>query len=930
MATPTQVGSAAKVTLPVQGMTCASCTTQIESALRGTAGVQEATVNLLLGNATVTFDGERTSPDALAQVIRDAGYASSGASAGRGALDEQELQDRAQEEEFRELRAKSAVSFGVAVVAMFASMPLMVADASGNGAHGGHGAVADPFMQWAMGWLSTILEGALPWLYALPRAALAWGLLFATLGVMAWAGRHFYTRAWAAFRHHAADMNTLVAVGTGAAFLYSVLATVWPSFFTARGLQPDVYYEAVVFIIALILMGNALEARAKRQTSAALRTLADLRPETARVLRDGAEVEVPVDAVTTGDVVVVRPGERIPVDGEIVSGSSAVDESMLTGESAPVRKEMGSRVIGGTVNRTGAFRYTVTTVGDDSVLSQIVRLMREAQGSRAPIQRLADRISAVFVPVVLQVAIVTFVAWYLGAETAPAVRAFAAAVAVLIIACPCAMGLAVPTALMVATGRGAQAGVLIKGGEALQRAGDVTAVVLDKTGTVTEGRPTVTDVVALGRTEGQLLSLVASLETSSEHPLAEAIVRHANESGLALGAVEAFDSVTGRGAVGIVDGQALAVGNAALMKDYAISVEPLRGEAERLAGEARTPMYVAVNGELAGLVAVADPLRATSLAAIGRMRAMGLHVVMLTGDNERTARAVAASAGIDDVVAGVLPEGKVAEIRRLQQEGHVVAMVGDGVNDAPALAQADVGIAVGSGTDIAVEASDVALMRADLSGVTTAIQLSRRAMRTMKQNLFWAFFYNVVGIPVAAGALYPAFGLLLSPILASAAMAFSSVSVVGNSLRLRRARLDGPVAAAGSRPSGRIQPNDDTKGSTDMDTKNTQVVTVKGGYSPAVVRVKAGEPVQLTFDRQETSGCSAELLIPAFGIQESLPAFGRKVVEFTPERPGTYEFTCGMRMLRGHVVVEARPATAARFGGLVPRSAPEAMLAQLG
>ncbi|HKJ02125.1 MAG TPA: heavy metal translocating P-type ATPase [Longimicrobiales bacterium] len=900
MTTSSNGGTSAKVTIPVQGMTCASCTTQIAGALQRAEGVEEASVNLLLGNATVAFDGARTSPEALAQVIRDAGYEATLAPENRGALAEQELQDQAQEEEFREYRLKAGVSLAVALGAMLVSMPLMAVDSS---THGGHGAVADPFMRWAMGWLSPMLEAVVPWLYAIPRPVLAYGLLVVTAGVMAWAGRHFYARAWAAFRHHAADMNTLVAVGTGSAFVYSVLATVWPSFFTDRGLQPDVYYEAVVFIIALILMGNALEARAKRQTSAALRALGDLQPDTANVVRDGVEREVPVEAVVTGDMVVVRPGERVPVDGEVISGSSAVDESMLTGESVPVRKEAGSRVIGGTINRTGAFRYEVTAVGEDSVLSQIVRLMRDAQGSRAPIQKLADRISSVFVPVVLQIAIVTFVAWFIAADAAPAVRAFAAAVAVLIIACPCAMGLAVPTALMVATGRGAQAGVLIKGGEALQRAGDVTAVVLDKTGTVTEGRPAVTDVVALGRSEDDLLTLVASLETSSEHPLAEAIVRRATEAGLEIQPVEAFDSVTGRGAVGVVAGHAVTVGNAQLLRDYALAVTPLQGEAERLAAEAKTPIYVAVDGELAGLIAVADPIRVTSRDAIARMQAMGLHVVMLTGDNERTARAVAASAGISTVVAGVLPEGKVAEVRRLQSEGHVVAMVGDGVNDAPALVQADVGIAVGSGTDIAVEASDVALMRADLGGVTTAIQLSRQAMRTMKQNLFWAFFYNVVGIPVAAGALYPMFGLLLSPILASAAMSFSSVSVVGNSLRLRRARLDG-VSAPSRRPRGRPN-NNYIMRNADMETTNKQVVTVKGGYAPNVVKVKAGASVALTFDRQEASGCSAELLIPAFGIKESLPAFGETTVEFTPSTPGEYEFTCGMRMLRGTLVVEA-------------------------
>ncbi len=572
------------------------------------------------------------------------------------------------------------------------------------------------------------------------------------------------------------------------------MATLAPSVFLSRGLAPDVYYEAVVFIIALILMGNAFEARAKRQTSSALRALAELQPKTARVLREGGEVEVRIEEVVPDDVILVRPGERLPVDGEIVSGGSAVDESMLTGESLPVEKGPGDAVIGGTINRTGAFRYRATHLGAESVLSQIVKLMRDAQGSRAPIQRLADRISGVFVPVVLSLAVLTFVVWFVAVETAPLIPAFAAAVAVLIIACPCAMGLAVPTAVMVSTGKGAQHGVLIKGGEALQRARDVDVVVLDKTGTVTEGRPTVTDLVLHPRagaewSEESLLRVVAALEASSEHPLADAIVRHARERGLEIGHAEGFDSVTGRGATGVVDGHALAVGNERLMADYAVDVAPLRDRAERLAGQGRTPMYVAVDGALAGVIAVADPIKDTSRAAIARLHRMGLEVVMLTGDNRRTAEAVAREAGIDRVVAEVLPQGKVAEVKRLQAEGRVVAMVGDGINDAPALAQADVGVAIGTGTDIAMEASDITLMRGDLRGVASAIDLSRKTMRTMKQNLFWAFVYNVVGIPVAAGVLDPAFGILLSPILASAAMAFSSVSVVTNSLRLRAARI---------------------------------------------------------------------------------------------------------------------------------------------
>ena len=775
--------------IPVTGMTCAACQSQVQRTLQKQPGVTDATVNLMMGNATISYDPAAVSPAALVEAIRKTGYGAELPATDSDAFKEQETRDRATAEEFRELRLKAIVSGIIGAIAMVLSMPLMSQLALEH-SHDGASGVTDPFMRWSMTVLDPFFRTVTPWLYSIPVPVLTWTLLLVTLGVMSWAGRHFYTRAWAAFRHHSADMNTLVAVGTGAAFLYSVIATAAPEFFRSRGVPPDVYFEAVIIIIALILTGNAFESRAKRNTAVALRALVKLQPKTARVLRAGAELDVPVEHLAAGEIVIVRPGERVPVDGTIISGESAVDESMLTGESLPVAKTVGDRVIGGTINRTGAFRLAATTLGADSMLAQIVRLMRDAQGSRAPIQRLADRISGIFVPVVISIAIATFAAWFVMADAASAVRGFAAAVAVLIIACPCAMGLAVPTAVMVSTGKGAELGVLIKGGEALQRAGDVRTVVLDKTGTVTEGRPTVTDLIGVGMlAENDLLRLVASVERSSEHPLAEAIVQHAAARGLKLGEVEAFASETGRGATGVVDGTTLAVGNAALMADYAIDIAPLAGDAERLAGEGKTPMYVAADGQLAGLIAVADPIKATSRAAIRRLREMGLEVVMLTGDNQRTADAIAREAGIDRVVAGVLPAGKVDEIKRLQAEGKVVAMVGDGINDAPALAQADVGMAVGTGTDIAADAADVVLMRGDLGSAVQAILLSRRTMRTMKQNLFWAFIYNVVGIPIAAGVLFPTFGLLLSPVLASAAMAFSSVSVVTNSLRLRGARI---------------------------------------------------------------------------------------------------------------------------------------------
>ena len=772
-----------RIDIPVSGMTCAACQARVQRTLTRQPGVHDAAVNLMTNTATVTYDPAAASPEALIDAIRATGYGADLPAIHRTALEEQEAQDVAYAEEYAELKRKAIVSFVAGVVAMLISMPLMTPSV-----HGAMGGTSDPFMRWVSSSLTPVLSGALPWLYAVDPRAIAYALLALTLGIMVWAGRHFYTRAWASFRHHSADMNTLIAVGTGAAFVFSVFATVAPRFFIDRGVAPDTYYEAVIIIIALILVGNALEARAKRQTATALRGLAALQPTTARVERDGVEVDIAVTDVRRGDVVTVRPGERLPVDGEVVSGTSAVDESMLTGESDPVKKRTGDRVIGGTVNRTGAFRYRATTLGADSTLAQIIRLMREAQGSRAPIQRLADRISAVFVPVVISIAIATFAIWYVVADTAPAVRAFAAAVAVLIIACPCAMGLAVPTAVMVATGKGAELGILIKGGEALQRAGSLDTVVLDKTGTVTEGRPAVTDVVVTpdGRGEADVLALVATVERQSEHPLADAIVAAARDRGATLGTAESFLSHTGRGVTGVVAGTAVAAGNARLMEEWSIDVSPLAGHADRLAREAKTVVFVAVDGALAGAIAIADPIKAGSREAVASLRRMGLEVVLLTGDNERVASAVAHAIGIDDVVAGVLPDGKVAEVKRLQSAGKVVAMVGDGVNDAPALAQADIGIAVGSGTDIAIEASDVTLMRGDLAAVAHAIALSRRTMRTMKQNLFWAFIYNVVGIPVAAGALYPVVGILLSPILASAAMAFSSVSVVSNSLRLRR------------------------------------------------------------------------------------------------------------------------------------------------
>jgi Cu+-exporting ATPase len=745
------------IRIPVTGMTCAACQARVQSTLARQPGVDDASVNLMMESAAVTFDPAVTNAETLVSAVRKTGYGAELPAVDVSPLAEQEARDRSQRAELRAMTRKALVSVAAGVIAML-----------------------------------------LPMFVGMQTRALPYLLLALSATIIGWAGREFYVHAWQALRHHSANMDTLIAAGTGAAFVYSLVATFAPGFFLAHGVAPNLYYEAVIVIIALVLTGNVFEARAKRSTSRALRALVELQPATARIVRGESEVDVPVSAVVAGDVLLVRPGERIPVDGEIVSGSSAVDESMLTGESLPVEKSAGDRVIGATINRTGAFRYRATTIGANSTLARIVRLMRDAQSSRAPVQALADRVSEIFVPVVISLSIATFATWFValhvtGSSPGTAtVRAFAAAVAVLIIACPCAMGLAVPTAVMVATGRGAEAGILIKGGEALQRTGDVSTVVLDKTGTITEGSPAVTDViVATGahRSAEELLQLASSLEAQSAHPLADAIVRYAKQKGLTKQGVESSAYHEGRGASGVVNGVALAVGNATLMREWAVSIDALADRARALASEGKTVVFVAADGALAGALAIADPIRATSRDAIDRLKAMRLTVVMLTGDDQRTADAIAKAAGVDRVVAGVLPEGKVAEIARLQREGAVVAMVGDGVNDAPALAQADIGIAMGGGAAIATEAADVVLMRSDLGAAVQSILLSKRTMRTMRQNLFWAFIYNVIGIPVAAGALYPAFGILLSPVLASAAMAFSSVSVVANSLRLRRADL---------------------------------------------------------------------------------------------------------------------------------------------
>ncbi len=726
-------------TIPVSGMTCAACSARVQRSLEQTPGVASASVNLMTGEATVDFDPASVTPERLVAAIRDTGYGAELPRPNATAEAAFESQDQERGLEATTLTRKFWVAVVPAVVMMIV----------------GH-----------------------------PRSdAVRWLELGLTLPVVLWSGRHFYTRAWAALRHGGADMNTLIAVGTGAAFGFSVFMTVASGWVGARGVMPQVYYEAVATIVALVLLGNLLEVRAKRRTAGAVRRLMGLRPDTAHVIRQGTEVEVPVADVHVGEVLLVRPGERIPVDGVVLQGTTTVDESMLTGEPAPVAKAEGDEVVGATLNRHGSVQMRATRVGGDTVLSRIIAMVRGAQGAKAPIQRLADRISAVFVPIVIGIAVVTFGLWYALGPEPRYLHALVSAVTVLIIACPCAMGLATPTAVMVATGRGAELGVLIKGGDALQRAAELDVVALDKTGTLTEGRPAVTH----NGLDDESLRLAASLERLSEHPLADAIVSAARERGLELVDPEAFGARPGRGVSGRAAGREIVVGSRRLMLEQGVAVDAFDQLADTLAGQGATPVYVAVDGRPAGLMAVADPVKPTSREAVAALAALGLEIIMLTGDDRRTAESVARTVGIEHVMAEVLPDRKLEELRRIQESGKVVAMVGDGLNDAPALAQADLGIAIGTGTDVAMDTAGITLMGGDLLGVVRALGLARRALRVIRENLFWAFVYNVIGIPVAAGALYPAFGILLTPALAAAAMAISSVSVVTNSLRLRSA-----------------------------------------------------------------------------------------------------------------------------------------------
>ena len=743
-----------KSIFPVGGMTCASCVARVEQALSSVPGVISANVNLASEKATVEYL-EGTEFTELRRAVKEAGY-----ELGSEAETLEDVTTAAQ----REIRTIRNRFFFAAVLGL------------------------------------SILALSLPWSPSFAgKEYLLWAL---ATPVQFWAGLRFYRGAWGALRHRTADMNTLIAVGTSAAYFYSMVAVLFPGLFAAGGLKPHVYFDTAAMIIALILLGRFLEARARGQTSEAIKKLIGMQPKTALVIRDGKEREIPVDDVQVGDLIQVRPGERVPVDGIIRQGYSSIDESMITGESIPVEKKVGDEVIGATINKTGSFQFEATKVGKDTTLAQIIRMVEEAQGSKAPIQRLADVIASYFVPVVIGIAIVTFIVWYFFGPAPALTFALLNFVAVLIIACPCALGLATPTAIMVGTGKGAEHGVLIRSAEALERSHRIRTVLLDKTGTLTQGELKVTDVITTPSfSREEVLRLAASAERGSEHPLGEAIVRTAAERQLEVYSASDFSAIPGHGVEASVEGKKLLLGNLKLIKDRGLSLNGLKEEANRLWERGKTVMFLGLGSQVVGIIALADTLKPNAKEAIEALHKMSTEVVMLTGDNRRTGEAIAQEVGIDHVLSEVLPEHKAQEVKKLQQEGKVVAMVGDGINDAPALAQADIGIAIGTGTDVAIETGDVTLIRGDLTGIVTAISLSKRTMRTIKQNLFWAFAYNTALIPVAAGVLYFAFGStgvpsglqfilgdygFLNPILAAAAMAASSITVVLNSLRLRR------------------------------------------------------------------------------------------------------------------------------------------------
>ena len=761
--------------LNIGGMTCSACVSHIENALREVPGVAEANVNLGVERATVEFIPGIVELSDLQAAVEGAGYRVEGFN--DSGDQERELERLSKMKEIRELRNRLMFAGAGAILLFLGTFDVFpwVSNLMGRNYY--------PFLLWAL---------------ATP--------------VQFWAGSNFYTSGLGALKHGTSNMHTLIALGTTVAYAYSVTVVLLDAFspgvLADNGIEAKVYFDTAAIIVALILLGRFLEAGARGRTSEAIRRLIGLRPTSARVLRDGNEIDIPVDQVIIGDTVMVRPGEKIPVDGLVTDGYSAVDESMLTGESMPVEKVPGDKIFGATINSNGALYFEATQVGGETVLAQIIGLVEEAQGSKAPIQRLADQVASYFVPAVIIASLAAFAFWMLLGPAPVLTFSTLVLVSVLIIACPCALGLATPTAIIVGTGKGAELGVLIKQAEALEIAHKVDTVVLDKTGTLTTGKPVVTDLIVSdesGSSEQDLLFLAASAERGSEHPLGEAIVMEAQARGLTLEPVSAFEAIPGRGISAQVDGRSVRFGNLALMEDSGVLVNGLSEQASALAAQGKTPMFLASDGRAVGLIAVADTVKPEASEGLARLRRMGLEVVMLTGDNVQTAHAIAGQLGVERVEAEVLPQDKAAVIKRLQAEGRVVAMVGDGINDAPAMVQADVGLAMASGTDVAMESADITLMRSDVNGVATALELSRQTIRTIKQNLFWAFFYNVMLIPVAAGVLYPVFqglggvpgGLefffgeqgFLNPALAALAMAFSSVTVVANSLRLRRAKV---------------------------------------------------------------------------------------------------------------------------------------------
>lgn len=730
--------------LSISGMSCAGCVANVEKALSNVADVETATVNFAEHTAIVIG---KTTADALVQAVRDAGYDAAELTAG----DAEQMKEKDQQDlaNYKQLMKKS-------LAAALVGLPLFIAGLLG---------ILPPI---------DTLQNKLFWLII--------GLL--TLSVMVFSGKHFYLGAWKAFRIHNANMDTLIALGTGAAWLFSMSVLLLTNWLPENA--QHVYFEATAIIIALINLGSALESKARGKTSEAIRRLIGLQPKTARVIRNGEESDIPIEEVGLQETLRVRPGEKIPVDGEIIEGTSTVDESMLTGEPMPVEKKTGDEIVAGTINKTGSFLFTSTRIGKDTALARIIDMVRKAQASKPAIGKLVDKVASVFVPVVLIIAVITFLLWFnLGPEPKFS-YALVATMTVLIIACPCALGLATPISIMVGVGKAAESGILIRNGDALQQAGKLTTIVLDKTGTVTEGRPAVTDIKSLSAySEEQCLSLAAALEASSEHPLAEAIVEAANKQQLSVDNTENFQAIAGQGVMANINSQQVLLGNIKLMQQQKIDVKALQPEVEARSAEAKTPIYLAVNGKAAGVITVADPIKQDSRQAISRLKQAGMKVILLTGDNKIAAQAVAKSVGINDVIAEVMPEEKADKVVQLQQSGDIVGMVGDGINDAPALAGADVGFAIGTGTDVAIESADIALMRGSLHGVANAITISRATVRNIKQNLFGAFVYNSLGIPIAAGVLYPLMGLLLNPMIAGAAMAMSSVTVVTNANRLR-------------------------------------------------------------------------------------------------------------------------------------------------